>query len=440
MGLLGSPFDPVCVTITASGLCYFSVLFAPVEVVDLSQLGHLDLRKFRHILWKLNGRAGYGFCPGFKESDFPDGFQFEAHGLEVLRHPFTRIQAKECRVFLQLRRSSSRAVSQSLGLQLCSNCLKTLTDIYVTLKTWGTDLSLPAFAKFLPSHSHPLSQQSHTLPQQSDSKLKGGDEQLENFVPKSNPVAIDKVPVSEECFIDVDSPEVAHVCEITTDNSPERSRSKVPYVKSESNKLGVRGCMVLLDRVVPGAENYCKVRKGENKPKALAAKSSASTGSSPTATSVAASQENISLTTSLPAEVFPASSSWSLTPPISTTGTISSARQLVQVSAESSSSRPVLSARIKPFRTIAPHGRDAADSTVTAGGDAEVAESASSEASVRRQGKHETSPEMGPPVLTPEMVLSPGSSPQPLCIDEEADPEELEMATDEPGLILMCYS
>ena len=434
VGLLGAPFDPVCITITASGICYFSVLFAPVEVIDLNRPGEFDLRKFRHLLWKLNGRAGYGFCPGFKENDFPDGFQFEAHGLTVLRHPFTRVQAKECQVFLQLRRSSSRAVSQPLGLQLCSSCLKTLTDVYVTLKNWGEDLSLPAFAKFLPLHSHPPLPQSHASPQQpsSKSRSKEDSEYLENS--DSDSVAVETVPVGEECIVGVDSPSssVAQVCEITTDNSPEEPKSKMPSVNSDPSKLGVRGCMVLLDRISPST-----AYKAENVSKGLATSSAGSTGSASSAKS-APSQENVSLMASFPAESLPASSSsspaWSFTSSLATASN-SNPRQLMQVSAEGSPSRPVLSARIKPFRAVMPHERETTGVTVTGGGEVDAVESAPSTALGREQEKHESSPEMGPPVLTPEVILSPGSSPQPLCIDEDADPEELETAVDEPGLI-----
>lgn len=432
MGLLGAPLDPVCVTITASGICYFSVLFAPVEVTDLNRSGEFDLRKFRHILWKLNGRAGYGFCPGFKENDFPVGFQFEAHGLEVLRHPVTRVHAKECRVFLQLRRSSSRAISQPLGLQLCSDCLKTLTDIYMTLKNGGEDLSLPAFAKFLPLQSHPPLSQSH-MPPQSNSKSKGGGEHLEKS--KSNSAAPETVPVCEGCIVEVDSPSnsVAHECEITTENSLEGPKRKMRFVNSDPSKLGVRDCMVLLDRVCPGA-----VYKADEKSKAWAANTAASAGS--TSSSAALSQESMSSVTSFPVEKLPASSSspaWPFTSSSSSSSTTcgnSSTRQLVQVSAESSVCRPVLSARIKPFRTVMPHERETSDITVTGGGDVDVVASTPSAALGREQEKRELSPEVGPPVLTPEVVLSPCNSPQPLCIDEDADPEQLETVVDEPGL------
>lgn len=299
----------------------------------------------------------------------------------------------------------------------------------MTLKNWGEDLSLPAFAKFLPLHSHPPLPQSHASSQQpsSKSRSKGDSEYLENS--DSDSVAVEMVPVGEECIVGVDSPSssVAQVCEITTDNSPEEPKSKMPSVNSDPSKLGVRGCMVLLDRISPSA-----AYKAENVSKGLATGGAGSTGSTSSATT-APSQENASLMASFPASSS-SSPAWSFKSSLATASN-SNPRQLMQVSAEGSPSRPVLSARIKPFRAVVPHERETTGVTVTEGSEADAVESAPSAALGREQEKHESSPEIGPPVLTPEVILSPGSSPQPLCIDEDADPEELETAVDEPGLI-----
>ena len=400
VGLLGAPFDPVCVTVTASGICYINVLFTPVEVLNLKPGGELNLRKFRSILWKLNGRAGYGFCPGFKENDFPDNFDFEEYGLEVLRQPFPRVHSSGCRVFLQLRRSSSRAGSQPLGLQLCSCCLKALTDIYVALKNQGGDLSLSVFAKFLPFHSSSLDSEEGILPQLR--RVEGLDE--------CKTRSVEEIPIIEESSIDIDNPgnSVANVCEVVTDNSDGvKSTGNVPGVITSTRNLTVRGCSVLLDRVNPSSVHSLKTDNNNHIP--------SSASSSAPALPVPVS-DSMSVITSFPFETF---SSVSGSPPVA-------------VSSDSNRSLKV-SARIKPFRTVAPHGRETTDGMVLEGPSSEVGELLAFGGSSGKQVKEDSAHDTGPPVLTPETLLSPGSSPQPLQIDEDVEPEEVDRDAGEPG-------
>ncbi|KAK7108617.1 hypothetical protein V1264_016318 [Littorina saxatilis] len=433
VGLLGAPFDPVYATVTASGLCYFSVLFAPMEVTDLKPNGDLNLRKFRHILWKLNGRAGYGFCPGFKDTDFPEGFKFEGHGLEVLKQPFTRVQATECQVFMQLKRSSSRAISQPLGLQLCSKCLKALTDIYTNLKKSGADLSkCPAFTRFLPGQSHPTAVKNHGV-YQGSSKLKESNELKTES--EASLLVTEEEGGGEGSSVGADRPGlcVASECEVVTQNSTE---SKPKIVKSSSSKVPVRNCSVLLDRFIP--EGGC-LYKSENRSNMVVANGAVSADSSPVPSPATRSLEHTSSAASFSQDVShsSSSSSWSLmSSPSATVTSNSSKRQLKHTSSESSSSsRPVLSARIKPFRTVTPQGQETEFSvTDAAGADVAVA-GVASDTVVQRDVMADMEP---PPVLTPE-IMSPADSPQPLCIDEDADPDELESASSEPDAKRPCY-
>lgn len=159
VGLLGVPIDPVTVIVTSSSLCYVSALFAPLEVVNLKPNGHFTLRLFRNVLRKLNGRAGFGFCPGFKEEDFPSHFNFQKHGLEVTRQPFTRVHATGCPVFFQQRKP--RPGGQELGLELCTRCLQVGMGVCETLKDSGAEGEIPGLIGSLTKSNHSLSRNHH---------------------------------------------------------------------------------------------------------------------------------------------------------------------------------------------------------------------------------------------------------------------------------------
>lgn len=159
VGLLGVPIDSVTVIVTSSSLCYVSALFAPLEVVNLKPNGHFTLRLFRNVLRKLNGRAGFGFCPGFKEENFPSHFNFQKHGLEVTRQPFTRVHATGCPVFFQQRKP--RPGGQELGLELCTRCLQVGMGVCETLKDSGAEGEIPGLIKSLTKSNHSLGKNHH---------------------------------------------------------------------------------------------------------------------------------------------------------------------------------------------------------------------------------------------------------------------------------------
>ncbi|KAK7493118.1 hypothetical protein BaRGS_00015639 [Batillaria attramentaria] len=329
-------------------LVIFRFEIVPVEVVDLKPNGHFALRLFRNILRKLNGRSGFGFCPGFKESDFPPHFQFRKHGFDFIRQPFTRIQAKGCPVFFQQRRP--RPGGQELGSELCARCLQVGMGVCETLKESGADGDVPGLVKTLTK----VGRRSPTV------------ECAKHSSGKSNGL----MPIEDDKTFS--SPGDGH-------KSQRRSSKDV--------KQG------------PSSDVAC---------------------TSPTPT---------------PTSCTPTSSATS-----SSTASGSHTNHLKQPN-------PVPAARIKPFRTIAPQARNAVSSaadgsgqseTVVASEGTEPAERTNAPLILRLKLGRSVSVDGAPPTLTAEMS-SPPASPRQLCIDEDADPEELEPAVDrEPDAKRLC--
>ncbi|XP_076444701.1 uncharacterized protein LOC143282803 [Babylonia areolata] len=470
VGLLGAPFDPITVTVTASAVCYVNVLFTPVEVLHLKKEeeeveddtgGNLNLHKFRSVLWRLTGRAGYGFCPGFKDSDFPAGFEYECHGLQVVERPFRRIQSPGCRVLIQQRRHSSRPLpSQPVLLKLCSSCFEVLTAIFVCFKSTGRDLSVAAFAKFLlVNSSSPPRSAGQQHPSSSKDRLAEEDDDAYSVISKGGKSTL--VEQGDEGGEGGDSSEAVGEGMVVEEEPPGRTHASSK--RAAFGKLTMRDCSVLLDRVLPHSAP-CRVQNDSTRDVDLAVTTSSSSSSSSTSSSTIPLADGAAsvVTSYSPSEPLPSSPS--------NIGRLAlvDGRLRIQPCGESPSpSRPVLSARIKPFRKgmmpqeedvgggggggtdlhQAERGGGTTDVVVVA---AAVGESVnttegmsvdevvtvmapaantrnllSQDPPSRPSVKEETSPthETGPPVLTPEVVLSP-DSPQPLLIDEEAEQQQ----------------
>lgn len=387
LGLLGMPVDPVTVCITASGVCSLNVIFLPIDTHNIMHNGQISLKLFRNILRKLNGRAGYGFCPGFKVEDFPKDFPFSKYGLKVLQQPFMRVQAKGCPVFYQCQKL--RATVQPLGLELCPICWKAAAGYKSSLESPDAEMKVPATQKG-----------------------------------------------SQHCAVTsfANSPSMSELMAGLHNGTASVIKSEIGGSVKEERK---QNCLQLNENVKPSSSvSHCKTSRKHSqslrKESVTSVLDCQSYEKNPASNPLSVGDTSVpSAATSLDVE-SEQSSSMSLT-----AARDKSKKDFQQASEATGSHRLVLSARIKPFQTSQnlPSDVDRGIHEIV------LADTNAKLSLCQKQAQINSSASSGDVEMiahreseaSGEIVLSPYSSPRPLCIDEDADDNE------EPGNMCLHF-